>query len=304
MNTVVKIFILILFFGVWSIPKAEAFLRIRPPGLGFLIWDKAKPFKYNIYEPAKFDAITHDEFATILQDNYKKWADALHNQIVYTYLGLTTQDIEYIPNHGIEAKDVDGIQTHRVVRDHWSDLALSSSAVAVTLLVNDRESIVDVDVVYNEDRYNFCKDINTCRANEIYLPPVVLHEMGHQIGFDHPSARPSIMQSTTEFKADRTLEQTDIAGVTCTYNKGVVPTEEYATACAYAENEGSVGNPDIYLSSAPQQLSGCGTLGPPPSSGSHREMLLFFMGLVICCLGLRSQEIKNGRIHSARHSNL
>lgn len=282
-----RLFVVTLFFLILPSLSAEAFLRIRPPGLGILLLDKNKPFSYDIFSPTTFDGISHDEFLAMLRDKYKQWSDVINNQISTNYLGLTTKEIEYIPNHAIEAKDTDNIQTHRVVKERWSDLALSTSAVAVTLLVNDKETIVDIDIVYNEEKYNFCKDIGTCKLNEIHLPTIVLHELGHQLGFDHTSVQPSIMETSIGFQTQRSLEQTDVAGAKCSYNKGVISTEEYATACAYAENEGAIGNSTIYLSSTPQ-TPGCGTVSPPPSSSGQSRLLgPWLLVLILCTLCLR-----------------
>jgi len=184
-----------------------------------------------------------------------------------------------------------------VIKKNWDRLSLSTQAVAITLLYTDQNRIIDADIVYNEEYYNFCTDIDSCEPTELHLPSIVLHEIGHQIGFDHSGLKPSIMQATIQFAVSRKIENTDESGAKCTYSKDVLTTSEYISACSKAESEGSIGGSKIFLSSTPT-LSGCGTLAstkrstrqPPPL------LLIIMFGFVIFFFGLRKKlPIKNTR---------
>jgi hypothetical protein len=295
---------LILVFSL----NTHGFLRIRPESLNYLTYDKTKIFEYNIYEPTTFEKLTHNEFEVLLSEKYQTWHDAVKKEIDYKYLGLTTKELTFVENQQSEFTDTDGIHTHRVVVENWRrDLGLSTSAVAITLLYNNEERIHDVDVVYNEENFSFCTEIESCRDGEIHLPSIILHEQGHQIGFDHTTILPSIMETSIPFKTERSLETTDKAGAVCAYAKNQVSDSQFVSACSHAEGEGGLAQSRSWLTSQPRkrQTTGCGSMTPFSGGtfgGGGPSLLLAqlfsILGMIIF-LGRRY-----GIVYQSRHTKL
>lgn len=290
-------FFSLVFLFFFSISDASAFFRIKNSSEQPLILNHLQPFFYNIYETISFKNITHDQLIDILEAQYEDWAQASKNALDFRFFGMTLEDVSYVQILDGDAADVDFVHTHRVFPEDWSELlSLSKTAIAVTLVYNQGKSIIDADIVYNNFRYEFCQDVSECKSGQMHLPSIALHEIGHQLGFDHQNYNVSIMDAHIGSRQDRILSEDDIFGAICSYAKDLVSTQEYLDACSYAEDE----NQDDQITTpivtnAPTTTSqpvgsSCGSLGTTMNStfaqgssdfGNMGQPLMIWMILIL-----------------------
>jgi hypothetical protein len=229
----------------------RAFVQIKTAqGQGILL-NSRQPIFFNVYEPAPFQTLPLENWIDILHEQYKLWSEASLDVLDFRYLGVTQEEISHLQLTNDPRKEVDSLHTHRAVLKGWSEmLKLSKTAVAVTLIYTQGSTIVDADVVYNHEKFDFCQEAPTCRPGFMHLPSITLHEIGHQLGLDHQDQELSIMSARIGRNTYRSLQPDDVSAIRCLYGEGVLSQTDHHQAC-------------LSRQSAPLTPS-----TPPPSSGS------------------------------------
>ncbi len=246
------------------------------------------PFRYAIYKNTKLQfrssEIPHEDFKKVLQDQYQIWSIAMNGELKTVFDSFNTTTVTKNRVDSGKEDGIDGIHTHQVIRKGWYDtFGLSKIAIAVTLIYSIDGYITDADVVYNNEHYQFCIKGSTCPIGHIHLGSVALHEIGHQLGFDHSDKSNSSMYAHIQSQEIKPISQDERDGITCNYTKHITPQTVYIRACLSAENEGPLAPSDTFLSSIEYT---CGQIAPPGNS-SRPWIFLALLLLMVMAFILR-----------------
>lgn len=277
--------VFLLMIGWWG-QSGYAFNRLWSERFGLLTWPQQRTFSYSIFSKTHFDGLDQATFVSIVAAQYEVWRKASRNQVRFVYKGLSDLEVSYQRLKTGKTKTLDSIHTHQVIKTDWRSFGLSSAAIAVTLIYTDKDTIKDADIIYNDQYFDFCHDASRCYAWEMHLPTIVLHEMGHQLGFDHTKDQSSVMHAYINSRTTKNLNIEDQEGAVCSYAKANTDEATFLKACALAEGEGSIGGADVSLSNVPPDTLSCATLRFPTGSKTRRPPPVMLILLVILMFAL------------------
>lgn len=214
--------------------------------------------------------------------SFTVWSGNPCTDITFDDLGDTAQKVEFDPAQSGNQNVITSIEDQGEVPTYFPDPDMV--AITITAFSTDSGEIFDADIAINGANFAFedVLDENACRLQPnppFDLRSILIHEIGHFIGFDHS---PDV-ESTMYFQAPacetkkRTLTGDDLAGVCAVYPAGLPP-----NTCAPPSIEyDSVAGADRFRDQCSRRLasaSGCTGFAPgdaTPVAGLVLAGLLF-----------------------------
>jgi predicted Zn-dependent protease len=128
-----------------------------------------------------------------IRESFKKWEKILNNKVRFFYHGRNSAGIKR-----------DNKNTVSFITQ-WP-LNISKSLIGYTYLWYQKGSIVEADVIFNQEIYNFTIYPDKVNQGYYYLETILLHEIGHLLGLTHLDNQDSIMKPL--FKYNETINFT------------------------------------------------------------------------------------------------
>ena len=203
-------------------PQAGAWVQSQNPSSGQGLVFHTNPMQFNIDSTSAPPGVSASAFQAAVKASYQTWGSISCSYFKVSDSGLVNNK---------SGNKNDGVNTN-YVPSYWNQ---SPNALGVTLTYMSGAKIVDADTVYNPN-----SSWSTSGAyNKIDVQAVATHEIGHQLGLNHPP-----VQGATMYYAigagnlgPRSLHSDDIAGLCALYPSGGQPPPECTkdTDCAQGE---------------------------------------------------------------------
>lgn len=215
---------LVIALLLWATP-ASAYVVMTAQDTGVALRWTSLPMKFNI-DQAVPPGLSAAQWQGAIRAGYKTWSD-----VTCSYYSASDQGVVNMPT----GNDSDQINTN-VFRSSWPS-SYGGNALGITLTKYDPYSgkIIDADTHYNPN-YGWAVDGSPW---DIDAQSVATHEIGHQLGLDHPPVQTATMFYATGQgdTSQRSLDTDDINGICHIYPSGTTPPPECTTANDCAPNE-------------------------------------------------------------------
>ena len=181
------------------------------------------------------------EFETLVQESFEVWSNPTCNDLNFRYTGATSQGAEFDPDSSSN-QNVVATTASRAESEELFGIGDGLLAITLTSFSLDTGEIFDADIVLNAAVFSFAniEDPSTCVSSlEVFdLQNVLVHEIGHFIGFDHvDDAEATMFESALPCETlKRDLAAVDLDGVCSVYPAGRGP-----MTCDPADDYGSGG---------------------------------------------------------------
>jgi MYXO-CTERM domain-containing protein len=221
----------------------------------------------------------------LLAQSFAVWANNACTDLTFTDLGYTSQGVGFDPGQPNNQNVITSIESQAEIPNYFSDPNMV--AITVTAFSTVSGEIFDADIAVNGVNFDFADvtDENACNADSnppFDLRSILIHEMGHFIGFDHAPE----LDSTMYFSAPvcetqkRTLSIDDINGLCTVYATGQPPMTCAPPLATYDSVAGATSFRDQCGSQLASGDGGC-SCSAQPTSNSAWMTLSLFAGLLL-----------------------
>ncbi|MCA9548980.1 MAG: matrixin family metalloprotease [Myxococcales bacterium] len=164
----------------------------------------------------------------LVEQSFQVWAGNACTDLEFADLGYTDQQPGFDPRASDNENVITSVKDAASVATYFPEANMV--AITITAFSTSSGEIFDADIVVNDLGFDFEDVVSqpSCAAENpapFDLRAILIHEMGHFIGFDHEAD----VESTMYFSAPacevkkRTLTDDDIIGVCTVYPKGQAP---------------------------------------------------------------------------------
>jgi len=218
----------------------------------------------------------------LLAQSFQVWDGNPCTDLDFVDLGYTNDTVEFDPRTRDNQNVIISIEDPAEIPKYFPDANMV--AITITAFSTASGEIFDADIVVNGSDFDFVDvdDEAACRADSnppFDLRAILIHEMGHFIGFDHESDT----ESTMFFSAPpcetkkRTLTDDDILGLCTVYASGQPPMTCAEPSIAYDDVEGA----SLFRDQCARQLDsggGCTCAAQPRSRSAWWALGLLALG--------------------------
>lgn len=216
----------------------------------------------------------------LVQQSFQVWQGNACTDMEFLDLGYTDQDVGFDPRASDNENVITSVQDAAQVANYFPEANMV--AITITAFSTASGEIFDADIVVNAAGFAF-EDVESPVACATRTPAlfdlraILIHEMGHFIGFDHS---PDV-ESTMYFSAPacetkkRSLTNDDIQGLCSVYAAGQAPKTCAPPTIAYDDVAGHQPFRDQCENKLNGTDGGCTCTGAQTASGPLGLALLF-----------------------------
>lgn len=180
----------------------------------------------------------------LIKQSFQVWEGNACTDLEFLDLGYTSQDAGFDPRASDNENIITSIEDPADIADYFPEANMV--AITITAFSTASGEIFDADIVVNAVGFDFSdvEDRVSCVSQNpapFDLRSILIHEMGHFIGFDHT---PDV-ESTMYFSAPaceikkRTLTDDDILGLCTVYASGQDPATCAPPSIEYDDVQGA-----------------------------------------------------------------
>ncbi len=232
------------------------------------------------------DLFSGDTRRQLLSQSFAVWENNACTDLTFVDLGYTSQAVGFDPRQKDNQNVITAVENAGEIGAYFTDPNMV--AITVTAFSTVSGEIFDADIVVNAVNFEFAdvSDENACGVQSkppFDLRSILIHEMGHFIGFDHAPE----LDSTMYFSAPvceiqkRTLSADDINGLCTVYPTGQAPMTCAQPGVSYDSVTGAStfrGQCDSRLASGD---SGCSCSAQSQGGGSWAALALLGAFIIV-----------------------
>jgi len=201
----------------------------------YLRWDTTKgPVKVGLSSSGP-SYLPVSAVQNALQRAMNSWQSISGQSLAFQYQGSSST---------IKANNLDDVNSIIWVKHGWAYSKYTLAVTRYSYYIDDAPHIVDSDILLNAQYFKWGANLQT-NEGVIDVQEVLLHELGHMVGFAHSSYLHAVMFPYLPQQVDHTLSRDEIAGFRFLYGsrpadfRGISPLNN---SC-YVENMAKQGLP-------------------------------------------------------------